>query len=378
MWRTNVVNKAYKFRLYPNKKQKEYFAKTFGCVRFVYNKMLDDKKKHYDKTKKVLNITPSKYKTEFEWLKEVDSLALANAQMNLQKAYKSFFNKQHGFPKFKSKRANQSYTTNNQGNNIRFTKDNKRIILPKIKSVKVKKHREIEGVIKSVTVSKICANQYYISILTECDEPKKLPINNNKIGIDLGIKDFAIISNNEKIENPKYLRKSLQKLKKEQRKLSKCTLKSNNRNKQRIIVAKIYNKINNQRNDFLHKLSTRLINENQVICLEKLKVKNMIKNHKLALSIADVSWSKFVDLLQYKAEWYGREIVQIDTYYPSSQTCSVCGYINKETKDLVVREWECPHCHTKHDRDINASINILQEGIKQISGQGLSVEPIFA
>lgn len=371
------MNKAYKFRLYPNTKQQEYFAKTFGCTRFIYNRMLADKIKYYKETKKTLYNTPTQYKKEFEWLKEVDSLALANAQLNLQKAYKNFFVKQNKFPRYKSKNNNQSYTTNNQGGNIHFTEDNKYIILPKIKGVKVVKHRDIKGTIKSVTISKNCANQYFVSILTEYEEPKKLINNKNMVGIDLGIKEFAVLSDGEKIENPKFLKKSLNKLKREQRKLSKCAKGSNNRNKQRVKVARVYNKVTNQRNDFLHKLSTRLINENQVICLETLKIKNMIKNHCLAQLISDVSWSKFVNLLTYKSEWYGRSIIQIPQNYASSQTCSVCGYVNKETKDLSVREWSCPNCKTYHDRDINASINILRKGLK-ISGQELSVEPVYA
>lgn len=295
----------------------------------------------------------------------------------MQTAYKNFFVKQNKFPKYKSKHNNQSYTTNNQGGNIRFTEDSRYIILPKIKRVKVIKHRDIKGTIKSVTISKNCANQYFISIITECEESRKLSSSKSVIGIDLGIKEFAILSNGEKIENPKFLKKSIDKLKREQKKLSKCVKGSNNRNKQRIKVARVHNKVVNQRNDFLHKLSTRLINENQVICLETLKVKNMIKNHHLAQSISDVSWSKFVDLLAYKAEWYGRKVIQVPQNYASSQTCSVCGYVNKETKDLSVREWSCPNCKAHHDRDINASINILHKGL-EISGQELSVEPVYA
>ena len=371
------MNKAYKYRIYPNKEQKEYFAKTFGCVRFIYNQMLVDKIKYYEENKKTLNNTPAQYKKQYEWLKEVDSLALCNAQLNLQKAYKSFYLKQNKFPKFKSKRNNQSYTTNNQNGNIHFSNDNKYIVLPKIKKVKTVKHRDIKGIIKSVTVSKNCANQYFVSILAECEEPQKLNNNKNMVGIDLGIKEFAILSNGEKIENPKFFKKSLDKLKREQRKLSKCIKGSSNRIKQRIKVARVYNKVTNQRNDFLHKLSTRLISENQIICLETLKVNNMIKNHCLAQSISDVSWSKFVELLTYKAEWYGRSIIQIPQNYASSQTCSVCGYVNKETKDLSVRKWSCPNCHIHHDRDVNASINILRKGL-EMSGQELSIEPVYA
>ena len=352
--------KAYKYRIYPDAEQMQFFAKCFGCVRFVYNRMLSDRIEHYNLTGKSLNNTPAQYKSEFTWLKEVDSLALANAQMNLNTAYRNFFrDKSNGFPKFKSKKNNNfSYTTNNQKGTVYV--ENGYIKLPKLKSpVKIRQHRSFEGVIKSCTISKAPSGKYHISILVET-EIQKLPASDMRVGIDVGIKDFAVLSNGESYKNPKHLRKSEKRLAKLQRDLSRKQIGSSNRNKARIKVAKLHEKIANQRMDFLHKKSTEIIRKNQAIIIEDLKVKNLMKNHNLAKSIAEVSWSRFREMLDYKSRWYGRELIIAPPDYPSSQLCSDCGNRSSQTKDLACRVYICPECGLEIDRDYNASLNLLK------------------
>ena len=352
--------KAYKYRIYPDAEQMQFFAKCFGCVRFVYNRMLSDRIEHYNLTGKSLNNTPAQYKSEFTWLKEVDSLALANAQMNLNTAYRNFFrDKSNGFPKFKSKKNNNfSYTTNNQKGTVYV--ENGYIKLPKLKSpVKIRQHRSFEGVIKSCTISKAPSGKYHISILVET-EIQKLPASDMRVGIDVGIKDFAVLSNGESYKNPKHLRKSEKRLAKLQRDLSRKQIGSSNRNKARIKVAKLHEKIANQRMDFLHKKSTEIIRENQAIVIEDLKVKNLMKNHNLAKSIAEVSWSRFREMLDYKSRWYGRELIIAPPDYTSSQLCSDCGNRSSQTKDLACRVYICPECGLEIDRDYNASLNLLK------------------
>ena len=362
--------KAYKFRLYPNLEQRILFEKTFGCSRFIWNQMLADKIAHYEKTGEILKNTPAQYKDEFPWLKEVDSLALANVQLNLNKAYKSFFQSGFGFPRFKSKKTAQSYKTNSQKGLITLL--NGKVRLPKIGWVKVKAHRQPKGLIKSATISKNATGKYFISILCE-EEILPLPKTNSNLGIDLGLENFAILSTGEKVGNPRYLTSLSKKLIREQRVLSRRVLLAkkkgrklsdcSNYQKQKVKVARIHERISNQRRDFLNKLSTELIKNHDVICLEDLASKNLMKNHHLARAIGDVSWYEFVRQLTYKADWYGKKVVTISRWFPSSQLCSTCGFSSGK-KSFSVREWTCEKCNTHHDRDINASVNILKEGLR--------------
>lgn len=365
------ILKAYKVRLYPNDEQQIFFAKSFGCTRFIWNKMLADKIEHYQETKTELKNTPAQYKKEFEWLKEVDSLALANVQQNLRSAYSKFF-KGAGFPKFKKKGQRDSYTTNNQKGTVSVTSNS--IKLPKIGHIKANIHQSINGLIKSATVSMTPTGKYYVSLLVET-LVKGLPKTQSNIGIDLGLTDFIVLSDGSKVANPKFLSKLQDKLAREQKILAKRRevakaqqrklSESRNYQKQKIKVAKVYEQITNKRTDFLHKLSFNIVKNHNIIAIEDLNVKGMVKNHKLAKAIGDSSWSTFTTMLSYKADWYGKTLVKVDRWFPSSKTCSGCAHVlTKAELPLSVRSWDCPSCLQKNDRDINASINILNEGLK--------------
>jgi putative transposase len=367
--------KAFKFRLYPTKAQKTKINQNIGCARLVYNLMLDAKTKHYEATKQTLRVTPACFKSDKAFLKSVDSLALANAQLNLEQAYRNFFkNPEHFvFPQFKSKKHSRlSYKTNNQKTKSKDSKctiffDGNRLKLPKVGYVKIIEHRQHEGEIKSVVISHERSGEYYASVLCEVKEPEKLPETDKHIGIDLGLHDFIVCSDGQRVQTPKFFRKAEQKLAKRQRAFAKTVKDSKNHEKLRIKVAKCHQKIKNQRKDFLQKLSTKLIRENQVISLEDLSVKGMEANHCIAKSVADASFSMFMNMLEYKSEWYGRTIVKIDRFYPSTQICSGCGFQNKSIrgiKSLKVREWTCQCCGEVHDRDLNASRNIDSEGLR--------------
>ena len=360
------MQKGVKFRIYPNREQKNLINQTLGCCRLIYNKGLAMRNEAYQNGDKIgysqtsAMLTELKKSEDFAFLKTADSIALQQSLRDLDRGFVNFFQKRASHPVFKSKHDNhQSYRTINQGDNIRIV--GKHIKLPKLGYVKVRQSMEI-GHINNVTVERTPTGKYFAVLNVEF-EPVPKPNSGGKIGIDVGIKEFYSDSNGNMVPNPKHLEKSMRKFIREQRRLSRKEKGSSNRNKQRVKVALVHEKITNQRNDFLQKESTMLIRENQTICIEDLKVKNMMRNHRLAKAIASVSWSKFFDMLEYKATWYGNDIIRIPTMYPSSQTCSCCGYKNPLVKNLAVRNWECPECHTKHNRDTNAGINILSKGL---------------
>lgn len=364
------IKKGYTTRIYPNNEQKELINKTIGSSRFVYNHFLDySNKNDYETYTKFCKLL-TKLKKKYKWLKEVDSLALQQSLRDLDKAFKNFFKGQNNYPKFKSKKkARLSYRTQRfvrPGGTTNIKVENNKIKLPKIGWIKFNKHQEIEGKIKNVTVSKK-AGKYYISICLENVLVQKVDYSKqNEIGIDLGLKNFAITSDGKKVENPKHLAKYEDKLAKLQRKLAKKEEGSNNWLKVKKKIQTLHKKIADVRKDFLHKLSTQLTKENQLIAIEDLNIKGMLKNSKLAKHISDVSWSKFTTMLEYKGNWYDCIIQQVNRFFASSQTCNECGTKNPKVKDLSVRFWTC-ECGANHDRDINASKNILNQAKKELA-----------
>ena len=375
---------AYKFRIYPNAEQKILLAKHFGSCRFVWNYFLNQRKEYYINNKENIeakrikgclnyydnskDLTKLKKQDGFQWLNECNAQSLQATLKHLDSSYKMFFRKTHQFPKFKNKNNKQSFTIPQF-----FKLENNKIYFPKFKiGIKVKEHRKLDGKFVVATISKNCNNQYYVSIIVE-KEVKTLDNLQKAIGIDLGIKDFATCSNGVVYENIKPLKRKMKKLKYLQRQLSKSNKSSGIRKKRQLKLAKYHLKISNIRKDYLHKITNQISNENQIICLEDLAVSNMMKNHKLAQAISDVSWHEFKRQLEYKCKWKGRQLVIIDRFFPSSRMCDVCNTINQNLT-LKDREWTCDNCKTTHDRVLLASRNILRQGLNIAAGMVVKSE----
>lgn len=370
------MKKSYKYRIYPNNKQATLINKHIGCCRFIYNLALETKleayKKGYNYSSYELIKQITFLKKDLEWLKEPNNTALQQSIIDLEKAFKNFFKSKSGFPKFKSKKSGQSFRI---PINFKVDFENSIIKAGKLKNIKTVFDRPFEGKVKSMTFSKTSTGKYFVSILVEDgkEKPKKLYIS-DVVGVDLGIKEFAILSDGTKVSNPKYLKNDIERLKVLQKRASRKQKGGQNRKKANLRVAKLHERITNRRKDFLHKLTYKLTSENQAICVENLAVSNMMKNHKLGQSISDAGWSEFVRQLEYKCEWRGKHLIKIDRFYPSSKTCSNCGWKN-ENLELKDRSWICGGCGETHDRDLNAAINIRNAGTGS-PGEPVEMSPL--